>query len=314
VHFYEGNRRPALGWVYAENYIRSSPGIPHPFHMQAHLATRLGRWDKTSDRSARAIELQRAYHQTLNVKPADDHQYPHHLEVLTLSLIHDGRFREARAIKEEALRHKIHHWGPWFRLHLAERDWDEALKCAEQIRRTDKNRGSYLAALTFLKKGDIGRALPEVEVLQQAQMKRKDDKALENQLWEAQGILLCRTGGTEAGLQLLSKVVERTKDDYAHHSWGNGAYYMEVWGCEALHAGKADVAEEALLEALAHDPGSVHGAIGLQVLCEKLGRSEEGRRYADLARRSWRRAELQSFDAELADMRRAEISPKISGK
>ena len=39
LHFYEGFRRPALGWTYAENYIKSSPGIPHAFHMQAHLAT-----------------------------------------------------------------------------------------------------------------------------------------------------------------------------------------------------------------------------------------------------------------------------------
>src|SRR5437870_13491077 len=37
VHFYENFQRPALGWAYAENYIKSSPGIPHPYHMQAHL-------------------------------------------------------------------------------------------------------------------------------------------------------------------------------------------------------------------------------------------------------------------------------------
>ena len=99
VHFYENIKRPALGWQYAERYIESSPGIPHPFHMQAHLATRLGRWDKTSDRSARAVELERAYHLDMNVKGSEDHQWSHHLEILTLSLIHDGRFREARAIR-----------------------------------------------------------------------------------------------------------------------------------------------------------------------------------------------------------------------
>lgn len=312
VHFYESIRRPALGWVYAENYTRSSPGIPHAFHMQAHLATRLGRWDKTSDRSARAIELERAYHKALNVNPADDHQFTHHLEIGTLSLIHDGRFREARGVKEEALRNKIQQWSPWFRLHLAERDWDEALKCVEKIRRTDKVRASYLAALAFLKKGDIDRARPEVEVLLQAQSKKKDDRALELQLWEVQGIFLCRTGGVDAGLKLLAKTVERTKDDYSHHAWGNGAYYMEAWGIEALHGGKADVAEEALLEALAHDPGSVRAALGLQVLCERLGRTEEAARYAELARRCWRRAELQAFDTELAEMRKAELTPRVS--
>src|SRR6516164_9141185 len=125
VHFYENFKRPALGWVYAENYIKSSPGIPHPFHMQAHLATRLGRWDKTSDRSARAVELQRAYHKEMNVSPKDDHQYSHHLEILTLSLIHDGRFREADAVKDEAERSDLHLWTTWFRLYLAERNWDQ---------------------------------------------------------------------------------------------------------------------------------------------------------------------------------------------
>src|SRR4051794_40571467 len=102
VHFYENFQRPALGWVYAENYIKSSPGIPHPFHMQAHLATRLGRWGKTSDRSSRAIELQRAYHKAQNVEPRDDLQYAHHLEILLVSLTHDGRYAEARAIEKEA--------------------------------------------------------------------------------------------------------------------------------------------------------------------------------------------------------------------
>src|SRR5262249_49374807 len=113
LHFYENFRRPALGWMYAENYIKSSPGIPHPYHMQAHLATRLGRWDKTSDRSAKAIELQRAYHKFLAVKPTDDHQYNHHLEILTLSLIHDGRFAEARAIKKEVESCGWKQWMPW---------------------------------------------------------------------------------------------------------------------------------------------------------------------------------------------------------
>jgi hypothetical protein len=303
VHFYENVRRPALGWPYAEKYIESSPGIPHPFHMQAHLATRLGRWDKTSDRSARAIELERAYHRDMNVRPRDDHQFAHHLEILTLSLIHDGRFREARAIKAEALSHGIHHWLPWFRLHLAERDWGEAQKIVEHFRKPDKTTASYLAALLYLKQDDVARTAAEVEVLRQAYQGRKSDRQLEYRLWETQGLLLCRTGDAESGLKLLAKAAGRSKDDYGHHAWGNGAYYMEVWGVAALQAGRAEVAEEAFLEALAHDPGSVRAALGLRVLCERQGRAEEARRYDELARRCWRNAEVRSFDAELAHVR-----------
>src|SRR5437660_9740460 len=138
VHYYENARRPALGWVYAENYIASSPGIPHPFHMQAHLATRLGRWDKTSDRSTRAIELEKAYHKDMNVKPLEDHQFSHHLEVLTLSLVHDGRFREARELRKEVEGYGFHYWMPWFRMDLCEQDWADAEKIAQEYRKSDK--------------------------------------------------------------------------------------------------------------------------------------------------------------------------------
>src|SRR5262249_54380708 len=186
VHFYENMRRPALGWPYAENYIKSSPGIPHPFHMQAHLATRIGRWDKTSDRSARAIELERAYHKEMNVRPQEDHQYSHHLEILTISLVHDGRFAEARAIKEECKRCGYHLWMPWVRLHVGERDWPEAFKIVDQYKR-DKTTSSYLKAIIYLRQGDTERARPEVEVLRQELQKRKTDRKLELNLWETQG-------------------------------------------------------------------------------------------------------------------------------
>ena len=182
VHYYENCRRPALGWTYAERYIQSSPGIPHAFHMQAHLATRLGRWDKTSDRSSRAIELERAYHKEMKVKPTEDQQFSHHLEILTLSLIHDGRFREARAAKAESEACGFHLWQPWFRLHLAERDWESAAKIIEHYRKSDKVLAAYMSALVYLKQGDGSRAAPEVEVLRLAQHERKDDRQLEFRL------------------------------------------------------------------------------------------------------------------------------------
>ena len=314
VHFYEGFQRPALGMVYADNYIKSSPGIPHPFHMQAHLATRLGRWDKTADRSARAVELERAYHQEMNVKPSEDYQYPHHLEILTLSLIHDGRFQEARAIKEEGTRSGYKQLLPWFRLHLAERNWDDALKIADEQRKSDKLTASYMAALVYLKQGDPQRAAAEVEVLNHAYAERKNDRVLEDRLWETQGLLLCETGSAEAGLKLLARAVDRTKNDFYHHSWGNGAYYMEAWGTGALHAGKDEVAEEALLEALAHDPGSVRAALGMQVLCERQGRGDEAQRYAKLAHRCWARADLGALDAELAGTRKGDWTAQTSSE
>jgi len=303
VHFYENYHRPALGWPHAEKYMESSPGIPHAFHMQAHLATRLGRWAKTTDWSARAIELQRAYHKDMEVKPSEDWQFSHHLEVLTLSLVHDGRFHEARTIKKITQDAGFKLQVPWFRLHLAAGDWDEALRIAGQFKKSDKPMASYLAALVYLKKGEPDRAAPEVDVLQEAYRTRRNDKQLELRLWETQGMLLSQRGEADAGLKLLAKAVARTKDDYFHHSWGNGSYYMEAWGIAALQAGKLDVAEEAFLETLAHDTGSARGALGMQILCERQGRSEESARFTDLGQRCWARADAGCLPQELAALR-----------
>jgi tetratricopeptide (TPR) repeat protein len=285
--------------------------------MQSHLAMRLGRWEKTSERSAKAIELERAYHKEMNVKPGEDHQWFHHVETLTMSLTHDGRFREARALKEEV---KGGNNLTWFRLHLAERNWDDALKIADSYRKTDKQTRSYLSALVFLKQGNTERAAAEVEVLRHLMPTSKGNKQLETRLWETQGILMCQTGSPEAGTKLLAKIVERTKDDYAHHAWGNGAYYMESWGIAALKSGLDDVAEEAFLEALAHEPSCLRAALGLEALCERQGRADEARRYDELARRCWQKADAGALDTELADLRefypvyRLNAAPKSGGE
>jgi Tfp pilus assembly protein PilF len=308
VHYYETTHRPALGWIYAENYLKSSPRIPHAFHMQAHLATRIGKWTKTTDRLARAVELERAYHKEMKVEPTEDHQYSHHLETLLRSLIHDGRFTEARAIEAEqrALGYKV--WELWFQLHLAERDFLETEKVIDRFRKenpNDKATSAYLSSLLYLKKDDPARALPEIRLLQDDLRIRPTDTALQFRLWEAHGWYLCQTGAPEEGLKLLALVVTKTKDDYEHHAWGHGAYYMETWGIASLQAGREAVAEEAFLEASAHDPGCVRAALGMQVLCESRGRGEEARRFADLARRCWKRANPANVEAELAVLRSA---------
>src|SRR5262249_20676549 len=160
------------------------------------------------------------------------------------------------------------------RLFLAERNWEEALKIAEHYRKNDKVTASYMSALVYLRKGDLTRASPEVEVLRQAYQERKDDNALAYRVWETQGTLLCKTGAPDSGLKLLLKAADKSKSDYGHHAWGNGSYYMEACGTLALAAGKYEIAEEAFLEALAHDPGSVRAAMGLEIVCERLGRTE----------------------------------------
>ena len=113
---------------------------------------------------------------------------------------------------------------------LAEKDWDDGQKLIDQFRRTDKATGAYYAALVALEKGDTEQAGREVDTLRQSQQTRKTDKTLERRLWEVQGRYLCQKGEGDAGLKLLKKLVDATKNDFGHHAWGNGAVYMESWG------------------------------------------------------------------------------------
>ena len=297
VHFYEAIKRPALGWPFAEGFIRSSPGIPHAFHMQSHLATRIGKWGPTSDWSWRAIEMQKQYHAYQGVTPSEDHQFNHHMETLTRSLVHDGRFAETRAIKKDAEEKYKYAFRPeWFRMAIGEGDWVEAQKIAEFLRKSDKANGAYYSAMMLLEKGDTERAGAEIDVLRLAQQGKKNDRYGEQRMWQVQGRYLCQTGNGEAGLKLLKKCVDATKNDYNHHAWGNGAVLMELWGTAAVECGNATEAEEAFQEALAHDAGSVRGALGLWAVCERLGRTDEADRYLKLAHRCWARADAKDFE------------------
>jgi tetratricopeptide (TPR) repeat protein len=317
VHFYENIRRPALGWPYAEGYIASSPGLPHAFHMQAHLGMRIGKWKQTTDFSTRAIQLQREYHRRDNVKPDEDHQFSHHLETLTRSLVHDGRFAEAEAVKKEAIGYKYHYRPEWFRMALAQQKWSDAEEIAAFFRKQDKFTGAYYTALLALEQGDTAKAIAAAQVLSQALQSKKGNRQQELRFWEVQARVLGQQGQGEAASKLLKRAVDKTKDDYFHHSWGGGAVYMEAWGIAALEGGALADAEEAFQEALAHDAGSVRGALGMWALCAKLGRTEEAQRYLRLAQRCWAKADskdLARLQANFQKYAKATAAQTIAAK
>lgn len=295
VHFYESFRRPALGWDHAERYIKSSPGLPHAFHMQAHLATRLGRWDRTTDLSWRAIELQHAYHKAMNLKPADDHQYAHHMEILMVSLIHQGRFAEARQRLAEERRDGLRHYSSWARLATATGDAALAMEAIGKLQKTDRPQAAFAAGMWCWREGDTAGMRAQADVLRQARQAGKNDKANELRMFELMGLLACEEGDARTGLDLLKRCVDRTKDDHQAHAWGNGAHHMESWGLGALRVGDRAVAREAFLEALAHDPASATAALGLQALCEMENQASQAARYMALAAKAWGKADGADF-------------------
>lgn len=350
LHQYETTKRPALGWVYSEKYIESSPGLPHAWHMQGHLSTRLGRWEHAADQALKAIALERQHNQKYQVKPHEDHQWSHHLETCMEILTHQGRYREARQIYDEMRSLKFNKPEVFAAYFLAAHDTVSMMKWIEENRTKSKYSAAYFAALLYLEQGDLTKAKIEIDVLEtglktdtkeikvaqevkpitdkpaeakptiaksitekkdetkdkktpetkvtqskDSEKKPNADKKLEMRYWETRGTALCKSGMVEQGLVLLKKAADASKGDYAMHAWGHGAYYLESWGIAALAARNDTVAEEAFLEAIAHDPGSFRGALGMQILCERLGRSAEAKQYQSMAEKAWQHADVKTY-------------------
>ena len=300
VHAYEAIGRPALGWQHSDGYIDSAPLIPHSHHMQVHLAMRLSRWDIASANMLRSITLEKLYHQEMKVDPKQDGQYQHHLDICARALVHTGKYSKATELKKEADAIGWQIWNTWTRLFQAQHDWPELLKLGEEAKqKNNKETGMYMCALACLGVGDLSRAQAEVEALETEAESKKDNRELEYKLAEVRGRLDCATGKLEEGLKRIREGADKSKSDYGYHAYGGGAYLLEVWGQTALACGRPDEAEEAFLEALAHDTHSAPAALGLKVICDWLHRPEEAARYNELARRCWNDADQGVYDSEL---------------
>jgi tetratricopeptide (TPR) repeat protein len=295
VHNYEGIDRPALGWPYTEMYRRSAPNMPHANHMQAHLATRLGRWDDAID----CTRMSRK--KSLEGFPELDPS--HHIDILMRALGHEGRFQEAEA-EPRAYRNGL----PWARLIQLKGDTAALEAWAEGRMKTNSPDGFYIGAVAKLDKGDLPGAEP---LLANVETQFKSNKRNIYRFNEVKGRYLVMKGEVDEGLKLLREAGAQAVKDSGLHAWGGGSYQLEVWGEAALKARKWDEAEEAFHEALAHEHGSIIGALGMQVVWEQRGRTQMARHYADRAAAIWRRADAGSLDRHLARLRALAAAPMV---
>jgi hypothetical protein len=159
----------------------------------------------------------------------------------------------------------------------------------------------YLAALMALDRGDVGAATPLVAALQEL-VKTHRYAEIYNVI-EVRARLLMASGHVDEGFELFKTTAARAVSDAALHSFGQGGYFPEAWGEQALAYGRLDDAALAFGEALAHDHGSIVGALGMQVVCELQGRAEAAQDYAVMARRLWKDADVGALERQLERLR-----------
>jgi hypothetical protein len=287
IHGYERIDRPALGWRHTEGFRQSAPNMPHANHMQGHLAMRLGRWQEAIDcaRTARRKSLE-GYPE---LDPS------HHIDIMVRALGHEGRFKEAEA-EPRAYRDGL----PWARLLQLKAIPEELDQWVERRLKTPD--GAYIGALAHLNRNDLPGALPLLTRVEEQW--KKNATANLYRYNEVKGRYLVQSGNVDEGLKLLREAAAKAVKDSGLHAWGGGSYVLEVWGESALRAHRWDEAEEAFLEALAHEHGSIIGALGLQVVAEQRGQADLASHYAARATAIWKDADPDALPRQLERLRK----------
>jgi tetratricopeptide (TPR) repeat protein len=287
IHGYEMINRPALGWPFTEGFRRSAPNMPHANHMQAHLAMRLGRWQE-------AIDCTRASRRK-SLEGFPELDASHHIDILIRALAHEGRFTEAFA-EPKAYRDGL----PWARLLQLKHDLDALAEWGVKRSAVNSPDGAYISALVHLERNDPWGARPFADKVVEQWKKNPDDLYRYS---EVEGRYMVQTGKVDEGLSMLRVAADKAARDNGLHGWGGGSYMMEQWGIAALQAHRWDEAELAFTEAIAHEHGSILGALGLQIVAEQRRDSTVARSYAARAGAIWRGADPGAFDRQLTRLR-----------
>lgn len=288
IHAYEGIDRPALGWPFTYGFRNSAPNMPHANHMQAHLAMRLGRWQE-------AIDCGRAA-RTKSLAGYPELDPGHHIDILMRALAHEGRFKEADS-EPKAYRDGL----PWARLLQLKAIPEELEAWVERRMEAKAVDAYYIGAIAKLDRNDLAGAEPLLANVEEQWKKRPANIYRYN---EIKGRYLVQSGKVEEGLKLLREAGAKAVKDPSLHAWGGGSYVLEVWGEAALRAHRWDEAEEAFHEALAHEHGSIIGALGMQVVWEQRARPEMAEHYATRAAAIWKDADEGALERQLQRLRR----------
>ena len=93
IHAYDAPPIAQRGLDAAQRYAGIAPSAPHALHMPSHIFTRLGLWEESAETNARSADAE-----------ANPRGRFHAWDYMVYAYLQQGRYAEARAIAEEALR------------------------------------------------------------------------------------------------------------------------------------------------------------------------------------------------------------------
>lgn len=284
IHAYEGSR-PEKALSSARLLSEVAHSSAHMVHMSGHIYNVLGLWEDANRVFAQSAKLGEEYAKSVGSKPESaDWNYGHNRDYRGVNFGEQGRLKEAMELCGFTGRRLALLW------RVA--DW-QAL--ADAVK--GQTGGGETAFYQGMAAAELGK-LPEAEAALQRLLETKGSswgtvakRVLETEKLELEGLVLCKQGKTDEGIEKLRKAV----DSYGLIEYEEPPYYFrpphETLGHALIEAGQPMAAVKVFQDGLLVKRNSGLMVYGIALAYESSGDMERARaKYGEFLR-VWNKAD-----------------------
>ncbi len=235
IHSFEFIGRNEEAEKHGQRYSELASGIPHAHHMWGHDLRLVGKIGPAIEQFAIASQLEKDWYKADGLDASLDWHRPHNLDLLSRSLQHEGRMREAQQTIREAMQLKPStRWAGYTQKMLPDfliargRD-DEALVAAREMQKSGwplaRLEGHVLAGRALLATNKTDAAQAELTAAEkEITAAQKDftgvvsfDRFTGDQLNELRGELQLHLEKSENARKQANELLTKTADSLASH-------------------------------------------------------------------------------------------------
>lgn len=311
IHSYEVIGRNDLAEKHGERYAALADGVPQAHHMWGHDLRLVGRIDEAIEQFETANQLEELWYKNDGLDPSLDWHRPHNLDLLSRSLQHEGRMREAEVYIREAMQlQPMTMYAGYGKKALpdfliARGRYEEAVAAAAPMQQSKwplgRLGGHLVKARALLAMNKVAEAQAEYDAAEKeipdckAEFKGvvTFDRVAGDQLNEVKGELLLRDA-SDADQKQGADLLREAADSLSSHHGADALaelYLLEHIGKVARQQGKWVLARHVADLMLAFDPNYFGSHYAAAQVAEHGGDTAKASQEMAAAKGLWKRAD-----------------------
>ena len=288
-----------------EIYVRMAPAIPHAHHMHGHDLRRMGQTEQAIQEFLKAEELEDNYYRTENIPARFDWHHAHNLQLLAMSYEALGQMKAAEAAFRQAFDlpsytdFADYNRKAWPEFLLDHGRIEESLTASQELVISQwamaRFAGHSLAGRAQLAlnhpeeaRAELELAERETEHMPSSVLKSLSDSAL------LRAEIMLRDGKTEAGNQLMDRIVKDVVAVSGPDAWCEAVFQLEYIARVAREASDWTLVESAAQEMIKHDPSYAGGYFALGLVAEHQGNAPTAKEEFAMAQKLWSKADASA--------------------